>query len=326
MSYTVTEESFSTLASYWKSPDHLLKWDLVFSIPCWLEVWWREFQPESELYVRAVREQADIIGIASLQVKGTGASFVGSADVCDYMDFVVVPGRETDFFNVLLDDLKQRGITHLDLRSLRPDSTVLTDLVAVAEGRQYEVLCQPEDVSVELDLPATWEEYLAALTAKQRHEVKRKIRRLDEAGEVSYRSVKGGAATDDALEIFLSMFAESRSDKAEFLTERRESFFRSMVGAMCSAELLKLGILELDALPVAIIMCFDYNDSTYLYNSGYEPKYGSLSVGLLSKALCIQESIREGKKTFDFLKGEETYKYRLGGKAIPLSSCQIKME
>jgi CelD/BcsL family acetyltransferase involved in cellulose biosynthesis len=48
-----------------------------------------------------------------------------------------------------------------------------------------------------------------------------------------------------------------------------------------------------------------------------------LSVGLLSKVLCIKDSIERGKKRFDFLKGREAYKYRLGGREVPIYNCQI---
>ena len=102
-----------------------------------------------------------------------------------------------------------------------------------------------------------------------------------------------------------------------------ETFFRSLADTMAEAGLLKLGVLEMDRQTVAMIMCFDYKDCLYLYNSGYDLQYKALSVGLLSKALCIKESIQEGKKKFDFLKGNEVYKYHLGGREVPLSRCQI---
>ena len=70
-------------------------------------------------------------------------------------------------------------------------------------------------------------------------------------------------------------------------------------------------------------MCFDYNGSIYLYNSGYDPAYTSLSAGLICKILAIKASIEQGKKRFDFLKGSEFYKYHLGGKEVPLYRCQI---
>ena len=206
---------------------------------------------------------------------------------------------------------------------MRPESTVLTRLVDIARSRGCEVLCQPEDVSVELDLPATFEEYLEMLDTKQRHEVKRKLRRLMEAGKIDLRIVEDGAAIQKAMDVFLKMFSESRSDKAAFLTSQKESFFRSLADTMSEVKLLRMGILELDAKATAMILYFDFNGGVYLYNSGYDPEYTALSVGLMSKVLCIQESIKQGKKKFDFLKGNEVYKYHLGGKEVTLSNCQI---
>ena len=177
MGYTVTEESFTSLNSYWTDSRQRLNWSLLFVLPVWLQTWWRVFNAGAELYLRAVRQEDKIIGIAPLLVKEKTASIIGSSDVCDYLDFIVAPGMERDFFSTLLDDLRQKGITHLDLRPLRPDSTVFTDLVDIAKEQKYDIRCQSEDVSLELELPATWDKYLAILTAKQRHEVGRKLRR-----------------------------------------------------------------------------------------------------------------------------------------------------
>ena len=104
------------------------------------------------------------------------------------------------------------------------------------------------------------------------------------------------------------------------------AFFSSLAEAMAKVGLLRFGFLELDLVPVAAVMYFDYNDSIYLYNSGYDPRYRQLSVGLLSKVLCIKDSIEKKKSRFDFLKGAEVYKYRLGGREIPLYRCQIQIQ
>ncbi len=326
MSYTIKNESFDSLAACWANPSHRLKWNSPFVLPAWLKVWWQELGAGTELCLSTVRQGEKVIGVVPLLVRKGKASLIGSADVCDYLDFAIAPGRERDFFDVLIDDLREKGVNHLDLRPLRPDSTVLTNLVPLAQNRGYEVLCHSEDVSFELDLPSTWDEYLAVLTAKQRHEVRRKLRRLSEAGKVDYHFVKDSVAVHDAMDTFLKMFTESRTDKASFLTAQMESFLRSLADNMAEAELLRLGILELDKLPTAMVMCFDYNDCMYLYNSAYNPQYNSLSAGLLCKVLCIKESIKETKKRFDFLKGDEAYKYHLGGREVTLYSCQITIK
>jgi CelD/BcsL family acetyltransferase involved in cellulose biosynthesis len=73
-------------------------------------------------------------------------------------------------------------------------------------------------------------------------------------------------------------------------------------------------------------MCFDYRNNIYLYNSGYNPEYSWLSAGILSKALCIKDSIEKGRKRFDFLKGDEVYKYHLGGQELPLYRYTILLQ
>ncbi len=323
MSYTLTVESLDGIISSWDKLRHCLKWGSIFILPMWLKVWWEVFGDTGELYLRTLRQGEKIIGFAPLMVNEDVASFIGSEDVSDYLDFVIIAGGERDFFKILLDDLKERGIKKLSLRPLRPDSTVITELVGVAQNRGYKVLCNPEDVSLELDLPDTWNEYLATLKNKQRHEVRRKLRRLWETGGVEHHCVEVNRQVEDYLDIFLNLFSLSKHDKASFMNQKREVFFRSLAKSMAEVGLLRLGILQLNKVPAAMTIGFDYDDSHYLYNSAYDPQFSYLSVGLLCKILCLKESIEKGKKKWNFLKGGEPYKYRLGGQEIPLYSCQI---
>jgi CelD/BcsL family acetyltransferase involved in cellulose biosynthesis len=323
MNPSVTLESFDSLASSWPDLRQRLSWHSPFVLPPWLRAWWQTFAAEDQPYLAAVKQEETVIGVAPLLVQGGTASFIGSADVCDYLDFVVAPGSEHDFFDTLLDNLKQKSISRLDLHSLRPDSTAVTHLVSMAEDRGCAVSCNQEGVSFELDLPSTWDEYLGMLSTKQRHEVRRKLRKLYQAGDADYRLVAHSEAFPRVLNTFLKLFRESREDKAAFLTPQMESFFTSLTETMGEAGLLNFGILEFNASPVAALMYLDYRDTVYLYNSGYDPQYSSLSVGLLSKVLCIKDSIERRKKRFDFLKGAEAYKYRLGGREVPIYNCQI---
>ena len=321
--YNITEETFESISSYWLDPQYPLKWDCLFVLPHWLKVWWQEFGADSSLFLHSVRQGDDLIGIAPLLVNDESALFIGSPNVCDYLDFVVTPGREQDFFDSLLDNLDQQGITRLDLRTLRPDSTVKKYLGDAARDRGCEVSFQPDGVSFELDLPSTWEEYLQKLKGKHRHEARRKLRRLHEAADINYRVIDEIDEVKGIMGTFLELFRESREDKTVFMTTRMESFFNSLALAMAEIKVLRLCILELDAQPAATVLCFDYNGTLYLYNSGYDPRFSSLSVGLLCKILNIKDSIQRGINRYDFLKGEETYKYRLGGQEVPLSRCEI---
>jgi len=144
--YNLTLESFYSLTSYWLESRNSSMWTCVFVLPPYLEVWWNAFGFEAELYLGAVRQGENIIGIAPLLLRGEEAFFIGSTDVCDYLDFVIVPGKEVDFFNVLLSDLRARDIRRLDLRPLRPDSTVFTHLIDIARDLKYEVSWTAEEI------------------------------------------------------------------------------------------------------------------------------------------------------------------------------------
>jgi CelD/BcsL family acetyltransferase involved in cellulose biosynthesis len=325
MNYTIIEDNLTSLKTYLEDSGQNLAWSSVYVLPDWMEAWWLVFGSEADMLVRTVRAGEKIIGIAPLMVKNGIAYLIGDADVCDYHDFVITPGREVEFYNLILDDLKKKGIRDLDLKHLRPDSTVLTHLTAVAENRRYPVVSIREEFSLEIDLPPLWEDYLASLSSKQRHEVRRKLRRLFEEGQVEFRFLNHCADIPETMNIFLRMFVESRPDKAAFLTEKMKSFFMLLAEAMDRKGMLKIGILSLNEQPLAEIMCFDYNHCIYLYNSGYDPNFTSLSAGLACKVLAIKASIEQGYKRFDFLKGTEPYKYHLGGKEVPLYRCQITL-
>ena len=218
MSYSITPESFDSLSSCWTEPGQDINWSSVFILPAWLKVWWQEFGSGTDPYLISVRQDEKIVGIAPLMVTEGKASIIGSTDVCDYLDFVVVPGMEQDFFNILLDDLKEKGISHLDMRALRPDSTAITHLVNVARNRGGEVISTEEDISVEMDLPETWDGYLEILSKKQRHELKRKLRRLQEAGNQDYRYYEVTRGDKGVINHFLRLFSLSREEKANFMT------------------------------------------------------------------------------------------------------------
>ena len=323
--YTVTLETFESLASYWCNPEYRLNWGCLFVIPGWLKAWWQTFGAGWVPHLCAIRFHDELIGIAPLLFQGAKARLAGSPDVCDYLDVIVAPGNGKAFFQGLIPHLRRQGISHLDLGTVRADSVIASDLFEVAQSLNCTIFNEPEDVTMELELPGTWDEFLKQLTGKERHEIRRKLRRLNEAGRVNFRVVESKVEVIKAIDLFLTLFKLNRSDKLQFMSDQRASFFRSLAGEMATAGILKLFFLDIDETPAAAVMCFDYQSTVYLYNNGYDNQYRSLSVGLLSKVFTIQESIRQGKNKYDFLKGTERYKHRLGGKPVQLYRCQVQI-
>ncbi|MFQ5826897.1 MAG: GNAT family N-acetyltransferase, partial [Dehalococcoidia bacterium] len=197
-------------------------------------------------------------------------------------------------------------------------------LVPLARERGYRVEVTQMDTCPQLELPPTWEEYLSRLSARHRHEVRRKLRRLDQGGPALYYAVDGQGGLRQDMDDFIRLFKISRSDKEEFMAPEMVGFFQTMAHSMAEGGYLKLFFLEMEGVRVATALCFDYGDARYLYNSGFDPQYAFFSVGLLLKVLCLKEGIEGKKKRFDFLRGAEAYKYDLGGQDVPIYRCLIQ--
>jgi len=172
-------------------------------------------------------------------------------------------------------------------------------------------------------LPETWDEYLSSLSGRERHEMRRKLRRLESAGHIRQRVIGNKADVLAEMDTFVALFRSNRPEKAQFMTGAVESFFRSLAGEMADAGLLKLFSLDIDDAPAAAAMCFDYSSTVYLYNNGYDGRFSRLSVGLLNTAFIIRESITHGRKKFNLLRGNETYKGRLGAHPLKLHQCEV---
>ena len=295
---------------------------LLFSSPDWAEAWWKHFSQGSTLSAGAVEENGAVIGIAPLRLQDGILRFIGSDNLFDFQDFIIENSGEEVFYRTLLQYLTGTGATAMDLGPLLPDSSAYRLLIPLARELGLDVTCRPDEVTVSLDLPADLPSYLALLSGKQRHELLRKERRLNEEGDVSYRVIDRADGAD--IDLFLDFFRKSREDKDRFLTPTVELFMRDIISYNQSRGMLRLGILELNSTPIAATLCFEYRDGIYLYNSGYAPDYRWLSAGLLSKYYSIRDSIAQKKSYYDFLRGAEKYKFHLGGKETVLFRCIIK--
>ena len=289
--------------------------DAPFLTSHWQRVWLEEFGVGSEVLLLFMEGNNGLEAIAPLARRNGQLTFIGDQDVCDYADFLVSRGAEDRFYPSLLDHLDGEDWQELKLFSLPEESPTLGILPDLARQRGYQVQVEEEDVAPGVVLPGTWDEYLQTLSKKDRHELRRKLRRLESA-EQGFRwyARSGLSEVEESLDDFLALMRQSKEEKNRFLTGPRERFFRAMVLKMASVGMLKLFFMELGDERVAAALCFEYGSGRLLYNSGFNPDYGYYSVGLLLHALCLKDAIEGGKSYFDFLRGSEPYKYDLGGK------------
>jgi len=287
---------------------------LTFLHPAWLRTWLAEFGANVEPLVLTCGD-GNLVGLAPLMRADDRLTFIGDASICDFMDVLVDPANADAAYDDLWSQLSAEDWTEIDLWGLMASSPTRERVKAYAAQNGYTIEETPEAVSPRLDLPATWDDYLASLGKKDRHELRRKIRRLYESGaSVDFDVLSTQEEVVSAMDDFLALHTQSRQDKTDFMTPEMESFFRRMASALAADGLVKLFMLRINGKPAATVLCFDAGSHLYLYNSGYDPEFSGLSVGLVSKALVLQWAIENGMSGLDFLRGDEPYKYDLGAK------------
>ncbi len=317
--------SLADLEAVWHDADSSLDWRCLFTLPPWLIAWWSAFGDAHDPHILLMDADGEKIGVVPLKIANASATLVGSPDVCDYLDIITAPEHRQDVTRQLCDHLRKSGIKTFVLNGVRKEAAIWTDVIPYAEESGWMVSCEEEEVTYEIELPDTWEAFLYRLNGKQRHELRRKLRRLNEAGEVQFRMTAPSSGPDSQLERFIDLFKASRTDKQAFMTPQMTDFFRSLVRSFAGSRILQFGELSLSGQVAAMVMCFDYRSTRYLYNSGYDPRYRQLSVGLVSKILCIRDAVEQGLSRFDFLKGSEIYKQRLGGVAKKIYRCSVHL-
>ena len=184
----------------------------LYLTPQWQEIWWDTYGRDREMagfYIEDPEESEGVMAIASLSRQNGVASLLGSPETFDYNDFMIRPGYEARFFPQLLERLDSQGLGRLELYSLRESSPTLQHLPDLARDNGYLVEVSEEDVAPGLDLPGSWDEYLALLSKKDRHELRRKFRRLEGLGNWRSYTVADEAEVTERLGDFLRLMRMS---------------------------------------------------------------------------------------------------------------------
>ena len=267
----------------------------------------------------------NLVGIAPLMVdlERKTIAILGDKDLFDYRDIIVKPIYSEHIyellFNKIIEENNYNDFTFI-LESIPEQSGLLNYSDNANTNKQFVKL--EEDVTPIINLVNDWEEYLMLLSKKQRHEVRRKVRKF-EAQNFSSNLITDKIELNDFNSEFFDLFIKSRQDKQEFLTEQRKKFFIQMLNNFADIDQLRILCLYDDQKLISACIVIDYDETYFLYNNAYSLMYNSFSVGLVSKIFAIKESIDRNKKTFNFLRGNEKYKYSLGGVDIKLFNVRI---
>ncbi len=322
MNFTHTSEFSDELLTEWTD---LLKKNSI-QVPFleyqYQKLWWETRGggewPEANLLLILARQDGQLVGIAPLfsskKPDGTTAVYnVGSIEVSDFLDLLVVPDVRDEFITGLLayiHSLNIKDLAELNLYNLLDSSPTLPVLHSASGGWTLSV--EKLQHSPYIPLPGDWETYLAGIDKKQRHEIRRKMRRAEESEiPVRWYFADDAATLDFEVDAFLELM-KNDGDKQEFLRPSMQDFLRRVVHFAFEAGSLQLAFLEVGGQKAAAYLSFDYLNRIWVYNSGLNREFQSLSPGWVLLGYLLQWANEHGRTEFDFMRGDEEYKYRFG--------------
>jgi len=245
---------------------------------------------------------------------------MGGDDVTDYLDIVAAERDVQRAWTAIIDYLLTIRETWdaIDLHCVPPWSPSHATVAALLSETMPVRIVQ-EEVCPVVRLGGSFETYLRGLPKKERHEIKRKARNF--ARDAPSGTLRILTERDDALAAlpdFFRLHRLSAPDKERFLTPAVEDFFRAMTAAMADAGWLRLYLLDVDDAPVAAMYTFAADGRLLVYNSGFDPAFARVSIGMVLTGMVIEDAANSGLTLCDFLRGNEAYKYRFGASDTPI--------
>ena len=304
--------------------------DTLFSRYEYLCEWWqtlgggewkdRDGAPPPLLVLISATENDQLVGIAPLFIaehEGQSAlMLVGSIEISDYLDLIVREQDVSRFLSELIDFLASSQPDNwsiIDWYNIPDASPTRASLKAEFEKRGWAYHAEIYRPTPRIALNGSFEEYLSRVEKKQRHEIRRKMRRAAESDlNVRFIVVAKDVDIENEINTFFDLMVQD-PNKANFLHPAMREQMTVTMRTAFEQGYLWLAYLEVDGIKVAASLNFDYKNKLWGYNSGVSRAHMELSPGWVLLGHVIQWCCENGRYEFDFMRGDEDYKYRFGG-------------
>ncbi|TKB23963.1 GNAT family N-acetyltransferase [Desulfopila sp. IMCC35006] len=322
-----SQKEFASLEVEWNELLKRSAANSLFLTHQWLYSWWQAFSDRACLFLLLCYEQTSngesLIGIFPGYVKKSGLCppahrlrLLGSEVVTsDFLDVVVEKGREEEVLRELVKEFRISKAFHLvELTDLREDSPLLQMRRENSESEYCFHEWPVTKLCPVIPLPATTEEYFSGLSKSVRKNFQYYRRKLEAQGAILEIIQKN----DDlplGIQDFTRLHNARRGQKNQsgiFSTAAQKLFYNDVFGRLFDAGWLELAFLNISGERIAGVCQFNYGESSYYYQTGYDIAWEKSSVGFVLNVLLIERAIDQGKSFYEFLRGVEEYKYRLG--------------
>jgi CelD/BcsL family acetyltransferase involved in cellulose biosynthesis len=288
-----------------------------FTSPGWARAWMRVWASGVKPFVLRVTEGGRAVGLAPLVLErraGMRVLTMLGKEPGDYWDVLAEPGdREMVVAAVARELARRRRSWDVCIVNCMPAGSSTPQALRTAGLRIHERTPLP---CPSLQLPATFEEYLAALPGRRRSNLRRHLRRLDEH-EVQLREMTDPAELPAVIDLWQELRRrqwahQGREITAAHLSDRFRSFILGAVTDLLASGQVLVWEFRHEDRVVAVYVNFVDERAFYWYLGGIEPDALSLGIGKIAIGEGIRSSIAAGRSVYDFTRGSEDYKYWYG--------------
>jgi CelD/BcsL family acetyltransferase involved in cellulose biosynthesis len=329
-----TIEEFLAHRDQWNTLLESSASNCVFLTHEWLSTWWKHLA-QGRLCILTARDRGKLIGILPASVRPVQVTrmmprvlqFLGSGVIgSDYLDLIIAKGREHEVAAEFADHLHSRGLM-LQLSQLRGESSVASVLANHLQQRAWTLAKTKLNVCPYINLRGhTWTSYLATLGPNIRKNINRTLRNLPNTFDMRVDCVQTPAEAGRALDVTIELHKkrwDTTGASEAFQSDSVISFHREFVQLAAERGWLRLLILWLDGSAAAALYGLRYGPTFYFYQSGFDPLYSRHSVGVATMGLAIKTAIEEEAPEYDFLHGDEEYKFHWAHEVRDLNRLEL---
>ena len=313
-------EELQRLEPEWRDLIRRAPQSTPFQSPEWLLPWWTHFGGQ-EMFAVTVRDSDRLEALAPLYVlrddeSGESLGMLLGTGTSDYLDAVVASGGDSLFAAIAEADCQL-----WDLQQLRPSSPLLTS--SLPDGWSDNVM--DDDPCPLLSIEGAGSELEHLVSTHFRKKIRYYRRALERDAEVSWVT----ADESNLGELMAALYDlhaarwQRRGRPGVLADDVIRSFHDQVAPRLLASGMLRMYAMRRGDRFAGVFYGFAMHDTVYYYLSGYDPELERMSIGTLLVAHAIEQAVREGAKTFDFLRGAEEYKYAWGAKDRMNSRRQI---
>lgn len=266
-----------------------------------------------------------IIGLRTLR-------FLGSVhEAPEYLDLIVADNAQTpQIIEAVLHGLKNHGSRYdlLRLSDMAEDALLLAFLPNWAKecGSAFQIM--PWMVCPHLKLSGDFDAYLQTVSSNHRANFRRRQRKLQESGNVTMTIATTPMQVEQDFDTLFTLHQKrwtQRDGASAFNNETSRRFHRRVAKALAENGVARIFALKCNDKTVAALYCFLYDNRLMYYQAGFDSDYENQSVGLVLMGMVLQHCCEQGYSEFDFLRGEEEYKFRWTKTTRPTIAGEIAM-